>query len=62
MIDDLGLERSLTSLGITRDILPTLAEEAAGQWTASFNPRPGTAADFLELYQAAFHVCSNTGE
>jgi alcohol dehydrogenase len=33
--------------------LAVLAEEAARQWTANFNPRPITAADFEELYQEA---------
>ena len=32
----------------------TLSEEAAQQWTASFNPRDITAADFTMLYQKAF--------
>ena len=30
-----------------------LAQEASTQWTSSFNPRPCTSADFLELYQRA---------
>ncbi len=30
-----------------------LAEQAAGQWTAGFNPRPVTAADLAQLYEAA---------
>ena len=34
--------------------LEVLSEEAAGQWTASFNPRDITAADFSTLYQKAF--------
>ena len=31
-----------------------LAEEAARQWTAGFNPRRVTKADFARLYEAAF--------
>jgi len=31
----------------------SLAAQAAGQWTAGFNPRPVTAADLAELYEAA---------
>jgi alcohol dehydrogenase class IV/acyl-CoA reductase-like NAD-dependent aldehyde dehydrogenase len=47
------LSASLSSLGVTEDLIPTLAEEAASQWTATFNPRPITAADFATLYRAA---------
>ena len=35
------------------DIVATLAEEAARQWTAGFNPRPVTKEDFVKLYEAA---------
>jgi alcohol dehydrogenase len=35
-------------------LFPTLAKEAAAQWTASFNPRPITAPDFEQLYQEVF--------
>ncbi len=38
--------------GVNRETIFTLADEAARQWTATFNPRPVTAADFTELYQA----------
>jgi alcohol dehydrogenase len=48
------LPTSLSSYGVSRGILPVLAEEAAQQWTARFNPRPASEADLLELYQAAF--------
>jgi alcohol dehydrogenase class IV len=37
-------------------MIPTLAEEAAKQWTATFNPRKTTVADFGRLYEAAFAV------
>jgi len=29
-----------------------LAEEAARQWTAQFNPRPVAKEDFLRLYES----------
>jgi alcohol dehydrogenase len=48
-----GLPASLTECGVSGGILPVLAEEAAQQWTARFNPRPVTEADLLGLYQAA---------
>ena len=31
-----------------------LADDAAGQWTGTFNPRPLTAVDALEVYRCAF--------
>jgi alcohol dehydrogenase len=44
---------SLSALNIPLSRLPDLAEEAAGQWTAQFNPRPITASDFEAIYAAA---------
>jgi alcohol dehydrogenase len=48
------LPATLTKCGVERNALPQLAEEAARQWTAGFNPRQITAADFARLYEAAF--------
>lgn len=50
-----GLPTELQSLGIERDTLGQLADEAANQWTARFNPRAITAADFRRLYEAAYN-------
>jgi alcohol dehydrogenase len=47
------MRSSLSALSISPSRLPKLAEEAAGQWTAQFNPRPITAADFEAIYAAA---------
>jgi len=44
---------SLSALNVPPSRLPKLAEEAAGQWTAQFNPRPITASDFEAIYAAA---------
>ncbi len=44
---------SLSALNIPPSRLPKLAEEAAGQWTAQFNPRPITTSDFEAIYAAA---------
>jgi len=49
-----GMPRSLADCGVTHSMIPTLADEAAQQWTASFNPRPVTREDFIQLYEAAF--------
>jgi alcohol dehydrogenase len=48
-----SLPASLTECGVSAGILPVLAEEAAQQWTARFNPRPVTETDLLGLYKAA---------
>jgi len=50
-----GLKKSLGQLDMKRESIPALAEEAAKQWTASFNPRPVVSADFTKLYEAAFN-------
>ena len=48
------IPRSLADCGVKRSEIKMLAAEAARQWTAGFNPRPVTEADFVELYEAAF--------
>lgn len=48
------LPRSLQECGVSPGILSLLAEEAAGQWTGKFNPRPVGQAELLKLYEAAF--------
>jgi alcohol dehydrogenase len=48
-----GLPASLAECGVGEDAVPILAEEAARQWTAQFNPRPVTAEDFAALYHDA---------
>jgi alcohol dehydrogenase len=49
-----GLPARLRDCGVEEDRLPVLAEEASGQWTARFNPRPVTAGDLLEIYKEAW--------
>ncbi len=53
-LEAFGLTPALASLGVPKESLPTLAEEAAQQWTAQFNPVPLETKDFLELYQECF--------
>ena len=48
------IARSLVELGVKHSKLKVMAEEAAKQWTASFNPRSVSAKDFEDLYSAAF--------
>jgi alcohol dehydrogenase class IV len=46
---------SLAECGVTADAVAPLAEEAAAQWTATFNPREITAGDFAALYRSALN-------
>lgn len=54
-----GIPRSLTEAGADPAQIPMLAAEAARQWTANFNPRRLTEADFAALFTAA---CERRGE
>jgi alcohol dehydrogenase len=47
------LPNSLRSLNVSKSDLPMLAEEAARQWTGTFNPREWSAAGALEVYKNA---------
>ena len=49
-----GLPDRLRTQGIDERALPDLADDAAQEWTGTFNPRPLHAADALELYRCAF--------
>jgi alcohol dehydrogenase len=53
LVQAAGLPTTLTACGVSEGILPLLAEEAAQQWTARFNPRHVTETDLLALYEAA---------
>jgi alcohol dehydrogenase len=49
-----GLPARLRDAGVAESILPLLADEANGQWTARFNPRPVAEAELLAVYRAAW--------
>ena len=49
-----GLPETLDACGVQRAAIPMLADEAARQWTATFNPRPLAPTDFVDLYTSAF--------
>ncbi len=49
-----GLPERLRDCGVEEARIPALAEEAARQWTAQFNPRPVGAAELRRLYEEAF--------
>ncbi|HEX8502660.1 MAG TPA: iron-containing alcohol dehydrogenase [Pyrinomonadaceae bacterium] len=48
------LRRRLSESGVPRGDLPSLAAEAAVQWTGRFNPRAFDAAGALEVYEWAY--------
>ena len=48
-----GLLAPLRDLSVQQDGIAGLAEEAAKQWTAQFNPREVTAEDFARMYEEA---------
>jgi alcohol dehydrogenase len=53
LLDRAGMPPSLADCGVSRAMIPTLAQEAARQWTAAFNPRKVAVEDFKRLYEAA---------
>jgi alcohol dehydrogenase len=48
-----GLKTRLSELGVAPAKISALAQSAAQQWTANFNPRDITAPDFEKLFEAA---------
>lgn len=49
-----GLGGKLRDYEVPRESLEDLAEQAAGQWTATFNPRPVGPEELRELYELAY--------
>ena len=49
-----GFPDRLRDAGVEKAALETLAEAAAQQWTATFNPRPFTIPEALEVYRCAY--------
>lgn len=48
-----GIPRRLPHYGVREQDIPTLADHAAAQWTARFNPRPLPPEAAIALYHAA---------
>ncbi len=48
------LPTRLRECGVETEKMPHMAENAAKQWTGTFNPRPLSTEQFLGLYQQAF--------
>ncbi len=54
LLNATGLPSSLSGCGIPRAAIEDLANEAAKQWTAQFNPRAVGRDDFVGLYESAY--------
>jgi len=52
LLDLAHLPRRLAGPRANKKLIPLLAEEAARQWTATFNPRAVSKEDLVELYEA----------
>lgn len=50
----LKLPGSLREVGLERDRLPNLADAAANEWTASFNPRSVDKTDLQSIYESVY--------
>ncbi len=50
------MPRSIDGYGVKEEHLSDMAAMAAKQWTAQFNPRKPSEADFVELYRAALQA------
>ena len=49
-----GFPTDLQTVGIPMNDLAELAESAGSQWTGTFNPRPFSESEALEVYQCAY--------
>jgi alcohol dehydrogenase len=49
-----ALPATLRDVGVAKSDLPSLAADAATQWTGTFNPRPFDTAAALTLYERAY--------
>ncbi|MCS1407343.1 MAG: NAD-dependent methanol dehydrogenase [Verrucomicrobia subdivision 3 bacterium] len=58
ILNDAEMLLDLETLDVNASKIATLADEAAKQWTAGFNPRAIEATDFEQLYFAALQPAS----
>lgn len=54
LVEHAGLPLRLSEMGVQAEKLSLLAEDAAGQWTGTFNPRDVDSAVLHAIYQQAF--------
>lgn len=53
LVDSTGQPTRLSACDVQAAMIPTLAEEAAAQWTGNFNPRPVDIESLKEIYECA---------
>lgn len=58
ILEAANMPRCLPAFNVVLTQLPTLAQEAAQQWTGTFNPRVLDHSDFVSLYRQAMTVDS----
>lgn len=51
---DLGIPKSLSEVGVTEDMIPTMAKDAMQSGNIPANPRQSNLNDIIELYKKAF--------
>lgn len=54
LVEKCGITAAISERGVPIDQIPRLAKDAAGQWTATFNPRSVAERDLAELYHLAY--------
>lgn len=54
LLENAEMPRALRDCEVEKSMIPSLAQEAAEQWTATFNPRAIQSADFERLYEEAW--------
>jgi alcohol dehydrogenase len=54
LVEQAGLHARLSACGVSRGVLPRLAQQAAAQWTCRFNPRDAGREELLQLYEQAY--------
>lgn len=54
LVDLSGQPTRLRDGGVKTELIPTMAAEAAQQWTGTFNPRKVSVSEFEELYTCAW--------
>jgi len=51
---DLDLPNRLSSIGVTKDVLPQMIEGAINDHSTASNPRPLNKEDFADLFNQVF--------
>jgi alcohol dehydrogenase len=54
LVTSWGMPTCLADCNVQADVIDTMSEEAAKQWTGTFNPRAVSVESFREMYEAAF--------